>query len=403
MKRLFTHTFFQTLCALCLAFVFGKTMPLSLATFFYTISTLLKDVLMAFLPLAIFFFIASTLRQFEKRGLFLMITLVIFELISNASASFAAYGLSFLGASFYNGADIILDHGGNLHSFLTLKSLVPSFWRVEYGTVLGVLVGLTLPYLPRHPLCFVLENVLKKGRRTAIFLFSSVFSRVIPLFIVGFFIQLMRTTPFMEVLRSGGFALALMTLGIYAYILLLFWISAGFSFKGMLRSLKNAMPAGIVAFSSMSSAATMPITIAVTEKNLKQPSLAGMIIPATTNIQQVGDCFFQVFLCCVLVAFFGDGIPSLSSFFIFLSVFVLARFTTAGVVGGAVFIMIPIYQTYLGFNDNMISILLTLNMLFDPVVTSSNVMGNSALCVLFERVWGFVLKIMLSQQQPAKG
>lgn len=387
MQNLFSLTFLQTLFALSIAFVFGKAMPIPLATFFYTISSLLKDALMAFLPLAIFFFIGGTLRQFEKKGVILMITLVIFELVSNASASVAAYGLSFMGASLYKGSNIITQHGDGLVPFFTLKAWLPSFWRVEYGTVLGVVMGLFLPYMKNNRLRHKGERFFERGRNVAIFIFSRLFARVIPLFVFGFFINLIRTTPFFEVLFSGGQALFLMTIGVYSYVLFLFWMGAGFSLKGMLSFLKNAMPAGIVAFSSMSSAATMPLTIQATEKNLKNPSFAGMIIPATTNIQQVGDCFVNVFLCCVMLSFFGHGLPSFSSFSIFLSVFVVARFTTAAVVGGAIFIMLPIYQNYLGFTEEMTALILTFNMLLDPLVTSSNVMANSALCVVFERVW----------------
>lgn len=403
MKHLFNHTFLQTLCALALAFVFGKTMPIPLATFFYTASSLLKDLLMVFLPVAIFFFIAGTLRQFEKRGFLLMITLIVFELISNASASFAAYGLSFVGASLYKGSGTIMQNGAGLLPFFTLKPLVPSFWRVEYGTVLGVVIGLILPYITHNDFRQKGEVFLEKGRNYAIFIFSRVFARVIPFFVFGFFINLIRTTPFFDVVSSGGQALILMAISVYSYVLFLFWVGAGFSLKGMFLSLKNAMPAGIVAFSSMSSAATMPITIQATEKNLKNPSFAGMIIPATTNIQQVGDCFVNVFLCCVMLSFFGHGLPSFASFSLFLSVFVLARFTTAAVVGGAIFIMLPIYQNYLGFTEEMTALILTFNMLLDPLVTSSNVMSNSALCVVFERVWGEVEKrALLFQKQHIK-
>jgi Na+/H+-dicarboxylate symporter len=403
MKRLFNHTFLQTLFALSVAFVFGKAMPVPLATFFYTISSILKDLLLAFLPLAIFFFIGGTLRQFEKKGFLLMVTLVVFELCSNACASFAAYGLSFIGAPLYAGVDMA-DHGTtSLLPFFTLNRFLPSFWRVEYGTLLGVVAGLVIPCLVQGKLRTNGEIFLEKGRMFSIFVFSKIFARVIPLFIFGFFIHLIRTTPFSMILQSGRKAVGIMAIGVYAYVLFLFWMGAGFSIKKTIIHLKHSMPAGIVAFSSMSSAATMPITIQATEKNLKNPSFAGMIIPATTNIQQVGDCFIQVFLCGMMLSFFGQGLPDLPTFLTFLVVFVLARFTTAGVVGGAIFIMLPIYQTYLGFNAEMTAVLLTFNMLLDPIVTSSNVMGNSALCVVFERVWNWVERYASQlKKQPAK-
>ena len=75
----------------------------------------------------------------------------------------------------------------------------------------------------------------------------------------------------------------------------------------------------------------------------------------------------------------------------FSFVFVLARFATAAVLGGAIFIMLPIYETYLSFTPEMIGIILAFNTILDPLITSSNVMANGALCRIFERVWTFVL------------
>jgi Na+/H+-dicarboxylate symporter len=47
--------------------------------------------------------------------------------------------------------------------------------------------------------------------------------------------------------------------------------------------------------------------------------------------------------------------------------------------------MIPIYEHYLHFTPEMIAILLAFNVLLDPIVTCTNVIGNGALCTLFEK------------------
>ncbi len=40
--------------------------------------------------------------------------------------------------------------------------------------------------------------------------------------------------------------------------------------------------------------------------------------------------------------------------------------------------MIPILESHLGFNGEMISLITALYILFDPVITAANVMGNGA-------------------------
>jgi Na+/H+-dicarboxylate symporter len=143
-----------------------------------------------------------------------------------------------------------------------------------------------------------------------------------------------------------------------------------------------------VALLSGCSLSTMPWTIEGAAKNLQNPALAKAIIPATTNIQQIGDCITQAFLCFLIYRHFYGHNPDVMTWLNFSIIFVLARFATAAVLGGAIFVMLPVYETYLSFNAEMIAIILTLNVILDPLITSCNVMANGALCRVFEKVWG---------------
>ena len=67
--------------------------------------------------------------------------------------------------------------------------------------------------------------------------------------------------------------------------------------------------------------------------------------------------------------------------------FVLARFATSAILGGAIFVMLPVYETYLSFTPEMIMIILAFNVVLDPLVTACNVIGNGGLCQVFEKVW----------------
>jgi Na+/H+-dicarboxylate symporter len=176
------------------------------------------------------------------------------------------------------------------------------------------------------------------------------------------------------------------------YISWLFLVGSGFSRQTCLKSMQNLLPAAGVAFSSGCSLSTMPWTIEGTSKNLDNPDLAKAVIPATTNIQQTGDCIAQAFLCFLLYLHFHGVPPTVAVWLPFSVVFVLARFATAAVLGGAIFIMLPIYEHYLGFTPEMIAIVLALNAILDPLITCSNVVANGALCRIFERVWGYAQK-----------
>ncbi|WP_339052601.1 cation:dicarboxylate symporter family transporter [Candidatus Lariskella endosymbiont of Epinotia ramella] len=381
-KTLSKNVPFQLFLILITALLLEKVIPNCFISALYTLSILIKDLLMAFLPIAIFVYISTTLNHFKSQGWLMVILLVLFEAISNSFASFAAYGLSVFGARFYS-ASMIEVQEVTLLPIFSISGMIPWFWRVEYGTIIGVVFGLIFPHIGIK----TLEDNMQSLKNFVTLIFSRVFVRLVPFLVLGLFIKFIRSGNAMQLVMQGSQAIIIMIVGLLVYVLFLYLVAARFSFSRALKCFKTALPAGIIAFSSMSSAATMPVTISVTEQNLKNKDFASMIIPATTNIQQIGDCFINVFLCCILVAFFTGDIPSLQTFIAFLSIFIVSRFTTAAVMGGAIFIMLPIYQRYLGFNEEMTAIIIAFNVILDPIVTSSNVMANSAMCIIFERVW----------------
>lgn len=58
--------------------------------------------------------------------------------------------------------------------------------------------------------------------------------------------------------------------------------------------------------------------------------------------------------------------------------FVLAKFSVAAVPGGGILVMLPILEAYLGLNGEMLSLITALYLLFDPVITCANILGNGA-------------------------
>jgi Na+/H+-dicarboxylate symporter len=147
------------------------------------------------------------------------------------------------------------------------------------------------------------------------------------------------------------------------------------------------LPAAIAGFGSMSSAAAMPLTILGTEKNSQNPDFARSIIPATVNVHLIGDCFAIPIFAFAVLKGFGVENPAFSTYLIFAAFFVLAKFSVAAVPGGGILVMLPILESYLGFNAEMLSLITALYILFDPVITCANVMGNGGFAMLLGKLF----------------
>lgn len=356
-------------------------LPLQIHQAFYTISLLIKDLLLWMLPITVGLFIAHAVSSFEKKAPLFIFVLFLFEAFSNSMSVWYSFGCGHLVASHLQ--SVASYHVADAFSPLWRISFIkPIWWSAEKGTIAGIVLGLVATF--KFPF---LRGFLTKGKGAAERVLTHFFSRLIPLFILGFVARMYKTQILSQIFAQYADFLFSLLLFLTAYIALLFLIGSGFSRQIFLKNIQNLLPAAGVAFSSGCSLSTMPWTIEGTAKNLKNPGLAQAVIPATTNIQQVGDCIANTFLCFLIYFHFNGQAPSLSIWIPFSVVFVLARFATAAVLGGAIFIMLPIYEFYLGFTPEMVAIILAFNVILDPLITCSNVVANGALCRIFERVW----------------
>lgn len=363
-----------------IAAMWGREIPLTVAQGFYTFSILLKDSLMLFLPIAIMIYIATALKDFQKNAALVILLIVAFEAISNTSAVFYAYFAVKMGSFDFP----LLTPGTtkDLETFFSISFLKPSFWSPDKGVIAGAILGILLSFRKVPHISLYLE----KGLFAVNFGLKNIFSRFVPFFAFGFLLNLARSGLLNDIVSHYAYVFGVLSFALMFYLSFLFLLGSGFNVKIAWRSFLNALPSGVIAFTSMSSAATMPYTIQAAEKNLKSPSLARMIIPATTNIQQVGDCLINAFMCLIILLSFGKPIPGIYEWSLFTFAFVIARYATTAVAGGAIFVMLPIYEMYLGFNPQEISLILALNVILDPFVTSANVMGNGALAILLEKL-----------------
>jgi len=376
------HRSVQVLFILSLYVLMAEFLPLGAHQFFYTISLLIKDILIWIMPVTVGLFIAYSVSSFQKKAPLFILTLLIFEGLSNFSSVWYAYACAQFSADFMPtfGVSTL---SNEFSAIWRLPFTKPSWWSAEKGAIAGLFLGCFNAF-GVHPF---LTQVITRGKTTIEWILTRIFARLIPLFVLGFTVQIHQTGLLTHVFTHYALLVLWLFFFLVVYILALFILGTGYSLRKNFSSIKNLLPAGGISLTSGCSLSTMPWTIEGTAKNLKNPNLAQAIIPATTNIQQIGDCIAQTFLCFLIYRHFYGVNPDLLTWINFSVIFVLARFATAAVLGGAIFIMLPIYESYLNFSPEMIAIILALNVFLDPLITSSNVIANGALCRVFEHVW----------------
>lgn len=388
MKRLniLSHKGMQIILAVSLYLLLSESLPPAAHRGLYTFSVLIKDVLLWFIPVGVMFFITATLSSFKRSAPFFIILIFIFEAASNFTSVWFGFFCA-KSSVYYLSTFQAMNTGESLVPFWKLPIARPNWWSVQNSIIMAIILGCMNGFYNKG----IVNKVIEKGRAFFEFVMTKIFARIAPIFILGFVAQMNQGNSLSSVFEHYAMLALLLILFVAAYIALLLLVGNNFSIRGAIQDLRNLLPAMVMAFSTGCSLSTMPVTIECAAKNLHNKSLAKAIIPTTTNIQQIGDCLINSFLCFTIYVHFNGVIPSYEMWFSFSMVFVMARFGTAAFMGGAIFIMIPIYQAYLGFTAEMIALILALNAILDPIVTCGNVVGNAALCKVFEKLWNWAI------------
>jgi Na+/H+-dicarboxylate symporter len=207
-----------------------------------------------------------------------------------------------------------------------------------------------------------------------------------PLFIIGTALKLQHDEMLSAICSKYWAIMLVFVVSAYGYVLLQFFALSGFHLERFTFYVKNIIPAVIMGFGSMSSAAALPLSFKAAEENSTNKNNAAIIIPSTVNVHLVGDCFFIPMLALGILVSLGLPIPDCAKYFLFAVHFVLAKFAVAAVPGGGILVMLPILQTYLNFNGEMLGLITALYVLFDPIITACNIAGNGAMAILFDKM-----------------
>lgn len=394
MLAILKNRVFHTIFTIALYTIFAPYLSLEIHRGLYTISVFIKDILILLMPITVGVFIASTIDSFEKKAPVFVLVLVLFESTSNLLSVYYSYFAGYIVSSELSEFDIV-KLNSHFSALWRIPFTKPAWWGADKGCLVGLIVGCFSAWIGSR----AIKKLLFNSRIIIESLLTKIFSKLIPVYVVGCIAQIYMTGLLSHIIVHYSILVLYLTVALIVYMFCIFAVGSGFKIISTIRSIKNLLPAGFVAFTSTCSISTMPWTIHGASQNLKDPNLAKVIIPATTNIQQIGDCITNAFLCFLIYKNFFGYNPDLLMWSMFTLVFVLTRFATAAVTGGAIFLMVPIYEHYLNFNDEMIAIILAMNAVLDPIITSSNVLSNGGLAKIFENVWLYVNRYFYKTKQ----
>lgn len=368
---------------------FGSIIPMEIKSIAYAISLSMKSILELFLPLIIFSFIFYCLSNLQKGAILFVILLISCIFISNFIALNLGYASGILSLNLLQFKKVVLDTGPHLLPAWQF----PALKIISNDTALfcGLIAGMYFSLRPDA----TAKKIAGKLNGLANGFLKKIFIPVLPLFILGFVFKLEYEKILQLSFKIYGPLLLVVIATQWLYIGLWYYISGGFSFRKGLMHLKNVLPASLTGLSTISSAASLPVLIVSTEKNLQNADEARMIVPAIINIHTIGSAIGIPILSLATISTFGLPLPSFSTFLIFAFYTALAKYAVAAVPGGVIIIVAPILEAYLGFSSEMTGLITAVYLICDPFGTTANVTANGVFPIVFTKLYNRVSQLNL--------
>jgi Na+/H+-dicarboxylate symporter len=354
----------------------GSFIPQIIAIKLFALSLTIKSAIIFILPFIIFSLLFKASVSLAKDASKIIIIIFSGVIISNF---FVTTITQFIGSWIYN-FDISIsmpDESNTLtaESFFDFPVIIQNHVAMFSGIILGIINAKVAPSGAMQ-LAKILESIVNK--------LLKIITALIPIFVTGFVIKLQFDGIIVQIIKDYTTIFAIIGFAQLGYITLLYFAFNKFHFRKSINAIRNMLPAGMSGFSTMSSAASMPLTIIGTEKNARNKDLVHTVVPATVNIHLIGDCIAIPCFAFAIMKNFDVAQPDLLTYFIFTLYFVIAKFSVAAIPGGGIIVMLPILEQYLGFNSNMLSLITALYILFDPIITGANVLGNGAFAKMID-------------------
>ena len=384
MKRLFSNLLFKVFIAIVLGIVFGLFLPESVNRIFTTFNAFFGQFLNFAIPLIIMGLIMPAISDLGKgAGKLLLITATIAygsTLFSGFTTYFITSGLfPQLLESHVNTVAEVGNTAKELTPYFTIT--IPPALDVMTALVFAFVIGLGLSYQEKSSL----KSVVKDFETIIMQLIENVIVPLLPLFILGIFASMSFSGKVFSIL-SVFINIIGVIFALHIILLLLQYTIAGIATKqNPLKLLATMMPAYFTALGTQSSAATIPVTLQQTLKNGVSEKIAGFVIPLCATIHLSGST--MKITACAIALMILHGMPfDFTLFAGFIFMLGIAMVAAPGVPGGAIMAAVGILQSMLGFNDEMIGLMIALYIAMDSFGTACNVTGDGAIALVVDRI-----------------
>lgn len=374
----------RVVIAIILGIIVGQFAPIWFARIFATFNALFGNFLSFIIPLLIIGLITPAIGELgHGAGRLLALTALIayvstlfsgFFTFFSCQAVFPRILSAGIDTGVLNGIEEVA-----IKPFFTIE--MPPVMEVMPALILSFCIGLGITFLKGD----LLQNAFLEFREIITMIIKNIIIPFLPLYIFGMFLSMSVSGQVYSVIVM--FLKVILVIFVLHILLLLiqFLVAGAISGQNPLKALKGMLPAYATALGTSSSAATIPVTLQCAINNKVNPAIASFTIPLCATIHLAGSTMKITGFALAIQYFFGMPVD-LVTFIGFIFMLGIIMIAAPGVPGGAIMAAVGILQSILGFNEQMIGLMITLYIAIDSFGTACNVTGDGAIALIMDKI-----------------
>lgn len=220
---------------------------------------------------------------------------------------------------------------------------------------------------------------------------------LVPYAVFGLMVALLSRTG-IEIFLGLGYYMGVVILGLA--LLLLFYLILVFVLvkKKPLKFLQAIKEPQLLAFSTASSAAVMPLSMKTADEELKVSSnISDFVIPIGATINMDGTALFQCVTTLFMAQAYGIELTIVNLLLITFTV-VAASIGTPAIPGGGVIILASVLQSA-GIPVDGLIVIIGIDRILGMFRTTVNVTGDLTACLIFNRYYGIKTSVKAISQK----
>ena len=270
------------------------------------------------------------------------------------------------------------------------KAVLEPFFTFRIAPLFGVVTALVTAFVFGIGISAnqagTLQTVFDQGRDVIDRLLAKVVIPSLPFYIAGVFAGMAAEGNVSSTLQTFGLVLLLAITMHWVWLGTLFVITGILLGRSPWQLIRLMLPAYFTAVGTMSSAATIPVTLRSVKSLNVRASIADFVVPLCANIHLSGSTITLVTCSTAVMLISPDlGLPTFGQMFAFILALGAIMVAAPGAPGGAVMAALGLLGSMLGFNEGHLAMMIALYLAQDSFGTATNVTGDAVIALWMNR------------------